>query len=448
MKKLITGILLALCLLAAAGCGGTRDTGEKYVAYEIGHVTIMQNAPNGYAFTVEAEGADSIRISRTDRAEDGQAVTFEQQGTDCSFSCTLAEGDYFLFVGSGEKTAMLPFTIPKMQPSVQLSERALQLSFGVDGATSWSSFIDPNGKSVYKSAKNVFDDTAVLVREGMAITADSVSDREYDASMPYYYVVFEGKNGKMTYIGSAVSALETEFSSLSASLSVQAGAAVLTVTGLSQNAGYVPGVHSASGELVLGTQGGQAGEFSVACDLTAMTEAGIWYDVRLYNLATGQSFDLPSSCADLSTALTAGSREYSFQEYEGLLKVTFSQQRGDLADALTSPSFTLSAQEDAPCLTLTAKAEAGRQVTLEIRKDGLAAVAVSAASDGTVSLTADLSSLNAKGNWYDIIVTVDGTEYDVRTATAAYDGQLALGGHVYAFREWEGVLKIAYDPTE
>ena len=228
----------------------------------------------------------------------------------------------------------------------------------------------------------------------------------------------------------------------------QEDAAVLTVTGLSQNAGYVPGVHSASGELVLGTQGGQAGEFSVACDLTAMTEAGIWYDVRLYNLATGQSFDLPSSCADLSTALTAGSREYSFQEYEGLLKVTFSQQRGDLADALTSPSFTLSAQEDAPCLTLTAKAEAGRQVTLEIRKDGLAAVTVSAASDGTVSLTADLSSLNAKGNWYDIIVTVDGTEYDVRTATAAYDGQLALGGHVYAFREWEGVLKIAYDPTE
>ena len=87
-------------------------------------------------------------------------------------------------------------------------------------------------------------------------------------------------------------------------------------------------------------------------------------------------------------------------------------------------------------------------MTLEIRKDGLTAVTVSAASDGTVSLTADLSSLNAKGNWYDIIVTVDGTEYDVRTATAAYDGQLALGGHVYAFREWEGVLKIAYDPTE
>ena len=65
MKKLITGILLALCLLAAAGCGGTRDTGEKYVAYEIGHVTIMQNAPNGYAFTVEAEGADAISLINT-----------------------------------------------------------------------------------------------------------------------------------------------------------------------------------------------------------------------------------------------------------------------------------------------------------------------------------------------------------------------------------------------
>ncbi len=449
MKKLIVCILSALCLFAFTACADEREPQERYTAYEIGHVTILQNAPETYEFRVEAEGAESIRISRSDMLSGSEtAIPFTQENGVCTFDYALTEGDYFMFVSDGSGTAMFPFTIPKMSPRIVNTGSVVQILFEVDGATSWSSFIDPNGKNVYKSAKNVFDESAVAVSEDISITTSSVNDRDYDASAPYYYIVFEGKNGQMTYVSAALSDFDTEFSSVTASLSAGESGAVLTVAGTAKNAGYVAAAHSASGELVLGGEACDAGEFSVTCDLSQMTEPGIWYDVRLYNLYTGQRFDLASSCAQTSGEIEVGDRIYSFQVYDDLLKVTYSEKRGDASDVIGDLTMTLTAEDGTPYLTISGTAEEGIALSAAICTDNAQVVsAQNAGTGGTVSIRIDLSALTIAGRWYDLIITADGAEYDVYSSSASLNGQIYANGHIYNFQDWEGVVKVACDPT-
>lgn len=449
-KKIIVCIISVLCAFALAACAAARDPQEKYVAYEIGEVTIMQNSPESYEFRVQAQDAEKIVISRSDKLTGNESsIPFTQENGLCIFDCALAEGDYFLYVTGGGKTAVLPFTVPKMQPRLVRNGNVAQILFEVDGGTSWSSFIDPNGKNVYKSANNVFDESAVAVSENISITTTSVNDRNYDAATPYYYIVFDGKNGQMTYVSSAVCEFETEFTSVSASISAANGGAVLTVTGTAANGGYVAAAHSASGELILGEIPCEAGEFTLTCDLSGMTEAGIWYDVRLYNLYTGQRFDLPATSAATQEEVEAGERTYSFQNYEDLLKITFAAERGDAADKIDGLSLSLSVEDNKPLLTITGKADADDVISAEIRTDNAAVVSAKDEGDGTqVYVQLDLSALTVAGRWYDIILTVDGVEYDVFESTASTEGQISANGHIYNFQDWEGVVKVACDPTE
>ena len=450
MKKILVCLLSALLLLSLAACGVPREEHEPFTAYEIGHLTLEQTAAQSFRFRVEAEGAEKLYISRSDAfdASVGEIAFTEQDGT-FVFEQDLAAGDYFLYAVRGEERAVLPFTVPAMQPRAVRSGSLMQIRFEIDGGIGWSSFIDPNGKNVYKSDKTVYDDTAVAVGKNLSITTEFVTDRNYDAEKPYYFVVFEGKNGQMTYISYALTDTDTLFSSLSATFAGQGGAPVLSVSGTAAAAGYVAGVHSASGEEELGTQASAAGDFTVVCDLSAMTEAGIWYDARLYDAQTGQYFDLPYTAADGST-LTVGGRTYAFYDFEGQLKVAFAQQRGDLSDAFSSLSLTLAERDGKPVLTLTGNAAEQKTVSLAVRKDSVAYATAEGVWNGqTVTLSADLSRLSHTGNWYDIVVTVDGAEYDVfENSLPPLGGQINVNGHVYAFRSWEGVVKIAYDPTE
>lgn len=449
MKKILVCLLSALLLLSLAACGVPREEHEPFTAYEIGHLTLEQTAAQSFRFRVEAEGAEKLYISRSDAFDVSVGeIAFTEQDGAFVFEQDLAAGDYFLYAVRGEERAVLPFTVPAMQPRAVRSGSLMQVRFEIDGGIGWSSFIDPSGKNVYKSDKTVYDDTAVAVGKNLSITTEFVTDRNYDAQKPYYFVVFEGKNGQMTYISYALTDTDTLFSSLSASLAEQDGTPVLRVSGNAVQAGFVAGVHSASGEEVRGTQASAAGDFTVVCDLSAMTEAGIWYDARLYDAQTGQYFDLPYAAAD-GSSVTVGTRTYSFCDFQGQLKVTFAQARGDLADVLSSPSLTLAVQDGKPVLTLQGSAAQAGAVSLSVSKDGVAAAQAQGTwADGKVTVAVDLSPLSHAGNWYDIVVVADGAEYDVfETGLPPLGTQINVNGHVYAFRSWEGVVKIAYDPT-
>ncbi len=310
--------------------------------------------------------------------------------------------------------------------------------------------VGEDAESLFERSCGIGDRAVVVVAvsEDISITTSSVNDRDYDASAPYYYIVFEGKNGQMTYVSAALSDFDTEFSSVTASLSAGESGAVLTVAGTAKNAGYVAAAHSASGELVLGGEACDAGEFSVTCDLSQMTEPGIWYDVRLYNLYTGQRFDLASSCAQTSGEIEVGDRIYSFQVYDDLLKVTYSEKRGDASDVIGDLTMTLTAEDGTPYLTISGTAEEGIALSAAICTDNAQVVsAQNAGTGGTVSIRIDLSALTIAGRWYDLIITADGAEYDVYSSSASLNGQIYANGHIYNFQDWEGVVKVACDPT-
>lgn len=334
-------LIIALVLLSAlcfAACGSRSN--DPYTAYEITKVDIVQKGTNTFGYTVQCDIAPSdnakVYITHYDRIGTSDSpITYTANEGKYVFDATVKYASYYIFVVDGDKTAVLPMTKPQMAPSLSSTANSNILTYNFVPGTSWSSFCDPTGKSVYKSSNTVFDDSASLVAKNVNIAfADSTTDSHPSKEQPYYYVVLSAKNGIVTYVSAPIMTLERAYSNIRVSLETVDNKPMLKVSGkfvidgeiaveLYSSDTKLGKVIEIVGESVTGKKGD---EFTAMLDASQVVNgtkgAGIWYDIKLAT-STGSLYEIASSKADMSQVINDGNIMFEFQEYNSILKLNY-----------------------------------------------------------------------------------------------------------------------------
>ncbi len=201
----IGGVFAANALLT------TPETRDPFVAAEAQDILIVQQSSDTYdvSFTLPAEMASesdvAIELTKLDEYDDAQAVdAVIEDGRAHLADVPLDAGDHFLWISDGGDPVSTPITIPDMAPFIWLDGDVPNVQFGQEGRSSWSSYVDPEGKNVYRSGSPVFDETAEPLAENLPITETAFRDPGPSPDRPYYYLVFSGKGGDATFVSSSL----------------------------------------------------------------------------------------------------------------------------------------------------------------------------------------------------------------------------------------------------
>lgn len=480
-KKVKIGIIsaIAAAVIAAAVVGilfltgvlGDRKLGslstEKYEIVGIDFVSMTQKGIHTYDFNVKLEEkfADSkdikIYFSKNDtfdkeksdelnytKLEDG---TFEIDGV------TYEPGDYFLYVISGGETGTYPITVPKMSPKTWMNGEIVNIEFEVDGNTSWSSFIDPEGKNVYRSAKKELDDSATALEENIDILTSSFADKKPKAEEPYYYIVFHGKNGRFQYV-SAPLFYKASQGKIQAKMYEKNGKPYLELEGMlyavSEDAervmklrvGNFNGDDPTSTFMVDNSyKGGDKTAFKFIVPMDKLKAASNNLCIFLTENGTMCEWSINASNLKLeSYSLSCGNVKYGLTD-ENALKIT------RMVDAYDEIHASLGTSEGKAILKVNGTLKygvGGDDYQLVITAtDGQQYVAENKVKEGKkFSFAFPLKQLYSTGIWYDIQVKCvnEIAYYDIPSSVADMSETVIVGENKYEFKEYGGLLKINY----
>lgn len=338
MRCLLVAVLALAVVLCISACNKSHSR-ESYTAYEISKVNITQRGADTFHFLVSSDiapGSAKVYITRYDKLTGKeQAVAYENKDGKFSFETEVSYDSYFIKIVDGDNVATLPMTRPQMAPALSGNDSSKVLTYNFVNGTSWSSFCDPTGKSVYKSGSTEFDENAKLVAQNINIFGvDSTTDTAPSADMPYYYVVLSAKNGIVTYVSAPIMTVENAYRDLKAEMEQVDGSRMLKVSGNFVIDGDVAlELYSADTKLgrvteIIGDRvTGKAGEaFTVMLDMNRVvngtTGAGIWYDIKLTS-SSGSLYELSSSVADMGQTLKAQNVTFEFKEWNQILKLNY-----------------------------------------------------------------------------------------------------------------------------
>ncbi|MBO5982484.1 MAG: hypothetical protein J6Q06_01230 [Clostridia bacterium] len=320
---------------------GTTET-EFYQAYNVTDVYMEQKTMDSYLYKVKSDIAitDSTKVYVSPYATlsaDAEAIAYTKENDALVFNARVPYDSYFIHVVDGEKSASIPMAKPMCAPTlskVKGENPSNVVTYNFVAGTSWSSFCDPMGKAVYRSAKGKFDETAEVVAKNVQISGvDSTTDTAPDASKPYYYVVLTSKNGVVTFVSAPLIDYDTAFSNVEVKVENQGGRAVLVVEGTFNVAGSAAiDVYSADEKLGSVTEiigefvSGEAGErFRATLDFTSIIKAagaGIWYDVKLAT-GTGLLLEIPAATANTANVVQIDRTTIKFESWNDVLKLTY-----------------------------------------------------------------------------------------------------------------------------
>ena len=190
---------------------------DPFVAVEAEDILIVQQSSETYdvSFTLPetlTEASDvAVELTKLDEYADPQALDVVIDGDRAHIAdLALDSGDHFLWISAGGDPVSTPITIPDMRPFIWLDGDVPNLQFNQEGRSSWSSYVDPEGKNVYRSSSPVFDETAQPLAENLPITETSFRDPGPSPESPYYYLVFSGKGGDATFVSSSLFSAATQ----------------------------------------------------------------------------------------------------------------------------------------------------------------------------------------------------------------------------------------------
>lgn len=343
MKKKI-GLLLCLCLLTClvlTGCGKKtkKYVGENFTAYEITHVDIYQKSTNNFDFSVNSNllpGNDSkIYITRYDYIpNDATAIPYQVENNIYKFTTEVVYDYYYIWVKNNDARAVLPMMRPQMAPSLTVDQQNYIMTYNFVNGTSWSSFCDPTGKSIYKNNKPVYDDSATLVAKNINISGvDSTTDPNGSAENPYYFVVLTAKNGIVTYVSAPIVTYEYAFSDVKVNFEQNEDKIYLVINGkFAINGDVAADIYSADTKLgkvteIIGNYvSGEANdEFETKVDISQIvTESGsgIWFDIKLAT-TSGARYELPQSVANMSETISVNGVTFEFKSWNNILKLNY-----------------------------------------------------------------------------------------------------------------------------
>jgi len=422
-------------------------------------VDIVQKTLDRYEVnaTLDKEYSDvGFHLGTSDIYAESQIVE-SSPITSTSYGLSLSSdpGDMYLWAKAGELSGVLPLTIPRMTPSLLIDEGIATINFGLDITTSWSSFCDPYGKAIYRSATPLFDASAEQVNvtesgvvDPIYILTETYSDEHYEASKPYYFLVMAGKNGLSKFVSYPLATDSTLFVNPAMSISNVSGVARLNVTatisGNVSSSDLTLAIKEISGERHEVASESESG-LLFTFDCSQMSKAGTWYDLTIVNELTGAEYDLPATAMSRNN-ITIGLRRYGFKEWSGLAKIAFD----NLNYANASADIILEATT--PVLKVEGTMADSSSAELMIAYwDGSASITLAtcanmASISGRFAFAFDLTSLITSGTYYDIVLAVDGIPSDMTSDMAINIARsLDFEGRQYAFRTWEGLLKVTFN---
>lgn len=188
-------------------------------SYEIDGLDIKQIDFNHYDLVIKFKDKDNnnynnvnfyISKMEEDLTEETKLdIKVNQDGNYEVDSFYISErGDYYLtatFDVDGIKlSSVLPITFPKMNPKIYINNGLNNLMFEIDGKTSWSSFIDPEGINLYRSSDYIFNEKAKLIQQDLRITVQEYLDPNTTSEEPYYFLKLSGKEGRVNFLTRAL----------------------------------------------------------------------------------------------------------------------------------------------------------------------------------------------------------------------------------------------------
>lgn len=464
----IAAVMVTLFLTGVFGGGKLGSlSSEKYEVVGIDFVSMTQKGIHTYDLEVTLEEKfatnDNLKIyfSKNDTFDEERSdeLVYEKKKNNIFAikGVTYEPGDYFLYVNADGEIGTYPITVPKMAPKTWMNGDIVNIEMEVDGNTSWSSFIDPEGKNVYRSASPVFDDTAKVMEENIDILTSSYSDKTATKAEPYYYLVFNGKNGKFRYISAPLFYQATQ-EKVALNMYEKNGKPYLEIEGnlyavsedaervMQLRAGNFDGDDPTSTFMVDNSyKGGDKTAFKFVVPMNKLKKASNNLCIFLTENGTMCEWSINAKGIDLTKySVTAGNATYGLTD-ENALKIT------KMVDAFEDISVKLGTSGKKAVLKLDGTLKygiGGEDYQLVITAtDGQQYVAENKVNEGKrFSFEFPLKQLYSKGIWYDIQVKCvnEITYYDIPASAANMEEAVIVGENKYNFEEYGGLLKINY----
>ncbi len=501
IAKIILVILICSLTLSLFGCqalddlknaflGGIEDVEnaiDSIGAYTFSDVVITQEGLNTFKidFTVRC-GDDPVEIYLTDgyRLTDSHTAKKVEkskngQNTHFSFTETLDLGEtYYIWAVYGDKQEKFGITAPSMFPVLidQGSGEAL-FHFKYTYGTSWSDFCDPEGKSIYVSEKPVFDSSATLIADKIAITQEDylIPSNVFNPEM-YYYAVSTVKDGLITIIsrpvifpGNIVGQVDGVTASITSDLYFRVDVQVAEGSELANtNAEHLQLLVKTdiADDVLVADCTYADGVATMMVDYNQLDWDGVWYDVCLaWNGAivadvpqyfNGKQVNLSNTVkVDGIIYGIAGWKSEDAPEHSEVLKMYFEEDTTRYADELCKSYIVTFSVVPEPTLNVTVKLKDGEKApTLAITggdNNKLCEVEGILNDDGTYTYSLPVKTgLTVPDKWYDIRFFQGNKPYEfLKDSCITYANFAAsyvdvAGGRSYYFREYNGFLKLMY----
>lgn len=468
----VTGSVLGVVALTTAGVlvatSLTPATPTApFVATELGDVVITQQSTSAYDLSValpdDMVGAESMAVSftPTDDASDNplEVSAVVESGRALIDNVELAPGDHFLWVDTGDGAPVsTPVTIPDMNPFIWLDGEVPNIQFGQEGQSSWSSYVDPEGKNVYRSAARTFDASATPIAESLPITETAFRDENYSADEPYYYLVFTGKSGGSTFVSTPLFTSATQ-GDVDVTFSAEEDGPVALITGsvyataeaanrsLSLRVGNFDGADPTSTFMVENSaDAADPTEFAFRVPLSDLDAGSNNLVIFLEEDGTMLEWSIRAPELDMTRSLRVGDTVYGIANPDALVltrtdlayeSLVFSlRESGGAAFLSVSGSFTESfAGSGAP---LVIKEVDGESYTVEN----------AAGASDRFSYSFRLSQLSKPTVWYDIefVHPETGAMSPILASSVADFRQwVQAGDRTYALADFQGTTKVFFE---
>lgn len=438
------------------------NTEDNHVPYSEGlqfsEIEIVQQTINAYELNIKLDKVYtdiSFHVGVSDIFAESDLVNYSEE-TNGIYSISLQTDvhDLCLWAISGNKYAFIPLSLPKMNPSVTLEQNVATITFGLDQTTSWSSFCDPYGKAIFRSAKAYFDESAEQVNivgtgtiDPIYILEESYQDAHYNAEKPYYYLVMTGKNGLSRFVSYPLIDGSGLFGAPSLTLSNVAGTPTLditaTITGNTSPEDLLLRIKEVGGETFEIENLSQT-SLHYQFDCSQLSKSSVWYDILIVDVNTEISYDLPSSAMNRNN-ITINARRYAFKEWSELAKIAFDSLNYQNASA------DLMMISDTPTLFVegTIANTSVAQLLLTYWTGSESAVLGTYTNTnmtaGHFAFAVDLSQLTTSGTYYDIVLNVDDVHSDMTSDMAInFARSINSASRTYTFQKWEGLLKVTF----
>ena len=486
MKKFVRITLLLLaCVMIMSLCSCTAF--ERIFLggdpFSFSDIVMTQTGVNEYniKFTVDSgnkdvdiyftEGSrlsDSVRPIEVEKTVDGKKAHF-------SFTKELILGEnYYLWVIRGDQKAKISIPAPSMFPSLTVNDDGTAVfNFNYTYDTAWDAFCDPTGKAVYKSQKDVFDDSAVMLCSGIDITDEfgELTAEQFDPDC-YYYSVTTGKDGILKVISNPVMIYDeiiAQVDSLSAKITSDLQFQVeVGIPSSSEFAGQVADKlqllikTGAADEIYVVDCEYKGGVATMSFDCTNLIFDGLWYDVVLV-WDGAVVMDIPKNfdgkAVDTNSNVKKDGIVYSIVSWKPdnapagseMIKICFEEDSTRYADEILK-SYIVTFDAETASLMVTAKIKGDVAPVLAITsgdKTILASADGVKNADGSYSYTLAVEDAFTRAdNWYDLRFFVNNTAYEMlKDSCITYSNfanKYEHNARVYEFREWNGMLKLMY----